>query len=131
MLTIDLMSFGFHRSGVPADPHGNGGGFVFDARCLPNPGREARYRQSSGLDDDVRSYLEARPETAVFLSHAIAMVEHAARLYDARGFEHLQVSFGCTGGQHRSVFCVEYAARMLRLRGYRCEITHTERERWQ
>lgn len=131
MLKIDLCSFGYHRSGIPADPHGNGGGFVFDARCLPNPGREARFRHGSGLDEDVRAYLEAQPETAVFLSHAIAMIEHAARLYDARGFEHLQVSFGCTGGQHRSVFCVEYAARMLRHHGYRCEVQHTERERWQ
>ncbi|MDT8324826.1 MAG: RNase adapter RapZ [Bacteroidota bacterium] len=131
MLTIDLISFGYHRSGMPSDPHGNGGGFVFDARCLPNPGREARFRHGSGLDEDVRNYLETRSETAVFLSHAIAMVEHAARLYDARGFAHLQVAFGCTGGQHRSVFCVEYAARMLRLRGYDCKVAHSERERWQ
>ncbi|MCB2206119.1 ATP-binding protein [bacterium] len=131
MLTIALYSFGYHRSGIPVDPHGNHGGFVFDARCLPNPGREAQYRHVSGLDDAVRAYLEKQPETAVFLSHAIAMIEHAAGLYNARKFEHLQVSFGCTGGQHRSVFCVEYAARMLRLHGYTCTVEHTERERWQ
>jgi RNase adaptor protein for sRNA GlmZ degradation len=130
MLTIEILSFGFQRSGIPADPHGNGGGFVFDARCLPNPGRQSRYRDGTGLDPDVAAYLEALPETAVFLSHAIALIDQAARTYGDRGFEHLQVSFGCTGGQHRSVFCAETAAQQLRRQGFHCHVRHTEQEYW-
>lgn len=130
MLHIDLYSFGFHRSGIPADPTGNGGGFVFDCRVLPNPGREQRYAAKSGLDPEVQEFLADRAETADFLTHAVALVESAARLYTARGFTHLQVSFGCTGGQHRSVYCAERAATELRERGYHVTVTHTERERW-
>jgi RNase adaptor protein for sRNA GlmZ degradation len=130
MLSIEICSFGFQRSGIPADPHGNGGGFVFDARCLTNPGRQSRYRDGNGLDPDVRAFLEGQPETAVFLSHTIALIEHAARMYTERGFEHLHVCYGCTGGQHRSVFCAEAAAQVLREHGFHCSVLHTEREYW-
>ena len=131
MLHIDLYSFGYHRSGIPQDPSGNGGGFVFDCRVLPNPGREARYAKQSGLDSDVREFLEERSETAEFLTHAVAMIERTAHAYEARGFVHLQVCFGCTGGQHRSVFCAEQAVRILRQLGFHVSVTHTEREAWQ
>lgn len=131
MLHIDIHSFGYHRSGIPLDTSGNGGGFVFDCRVLPNPGREARYAKQSGLDSEVREFLEERGETAEFLAHAITLVERTARAYDYRGFTHLQVCFGCTGGQHRSVFCAERAAIALRDLGYHVTVTHTEREAWQ
>ncbi len=131
MLHIDVFSFGYHRSGIPPDRSGNGGGFVFDCRVLPNPGREARYAKQSGLDREVRTFLEERGETAEFLAHAIVLVERTARAYDYRGFTHLQVCFGCTGGQHRSVFCAERAAAALRDLGYDVTVTHTEREAWQ
>lgn len=131
MLHLDLFSFGYHRSGIPADPSGNGGGFVFDCRVLPNPGREARFARQSGLDRDVQAYLSARGETAEFLDHAVALVEATARQYERRGFTHLQVCFGCTGGQHRSVYCAEQAALLLGQRGFHVTVTHTEREAWQ
>jgi RNase adaptor protein for sRNA GlmZ degradation len=130
MLHIDLYSFGYHKSGIPENRFGNGGGFVFDCRFLPNPGREARFLRSTGLDRDVQEYLAALPETASFMGHALALIEQAAAHYTDRGFEHLQVSFGCTGGQHRSVFCAEYAARLLQGNGYSVQVTHVERERW-
>lgn len=130
MLHIDIHSFGYHRSGIPVDTSGNGGGFVFDCRMLPNPGREARYARQSGLDREVQDYLSACEETSVFLAHALALVETTATQYAARGFTHLQVCFGCTGGQHRSVYCAESAARLLRERGFQVTVTHTEREAW-
>ena len=130
MLHIDIRSFGYHRSGIPDDPSGNGGGFVFDCRMLPNPGREARYARQSGLDREVQDYLAGCEETSVFLSHALALVEATARRYESRGFTRLQVCFGCTGGQHRSVYCAESAARLLHERGFQVTVTHTEREAW-
>ncbi|MBN1449131.1 MAG: hypothetical protein JXA28_14485 [Bacteroidetes bacterium] len=130
MLHIDLCSFGYHKSGIPPNEHGNGGGFVFDCRFLPNPGREARYRHLSGLDHEVGSYLEAQPETAQFMAHTVVLIELAALRYRERGFMHLQVCYGCTGGQHRSVFCAEFAARILRRSGFEVTITHHEREGW-
>ncbi|MDX9758471.1 MAG: RNase adapter RapZ [Bacteroidota bacterium] len=131
MLHIDLYSFGYHRSGIPADPSGNRGGFVFDCRILPNPGREQRYAGLSGLDAAVGDFLAGRPETTEFLTHVLALIEAAARNYTARGFTHLMVNFGCTGGQHRSVYIAECVAATLRPRGYHVTLTHTERERWQ
>lgn len=131
MLHIDMYSFGYHRSGIPVDASGNGGGFVFDCRILPNPGREQRYAGLSGLDAAVGDFLAGRPETAEFLAHARGLIEAAARNYTARGFTHLMVSFGCTGGQHRSVYIAERIASALRTHGYEVTVTHTERERWQ
>ncbi|PLX32004.1 MAG: hypothetical protein C0600_03965 [Ignavibacteria bacterium] len=130
MLHISIASFGYHRSGPPHDPGGNGGGFVFDCRFLPNPGREAAYRHLNGLDPEVQAYLEALPETGVLLQHALALIEQAARQYRTVGYTHLHVAFGCTGGQHRSVYCSEQAARMLRDAGYSVSVLHTETEHW-
>jgi RNase adaptor protein for sRNA GlmZ degradation len=98
---------------------------------LPNPGRESRLANQSGLDNEVREFLEGSSETAEFLAHAIGMVERTAHAYEARGFAHLQVCFGCTGGQHRSVFCAEQAVRALRELGFHATVTHTECEAWQ
>ena len=131
MLHLAIHSFGYHRSGIPSDPSGNGGGFVFDCRILPNPGRDQRYAGLSGLDHAVGDFLAQRIETKEFLSHALALVEAAARNYTDRGFTHLMVSFGCTGGQHRSVYIAKRVAAELRSRGYDVTVTHTERERWQ
>lgn len=130
MLHISIASFGYHRSGPPQDPGGNGGGFVFDCRFLPNPGREAAYRQLTGNDPEVQAYLEAMPETGVLLQHVIALVEKAARSYRELGYTHLHVAFGCTGGQHRSVYCAEQTARMLREAEFSVSVVHTETEHW-
>jgi RNase adaptor protein for sRNA GlmZ degradation len=130
MMHIDLYSFGYHFSGIPRDPGGHGGGFVFDCRALPNPGREVRFAMLSGLDPEVQEYIRKQDDTAPFLFHALALVERAARSYEGRGYTRLQVCFGCTGGQHRSVYCTERAAEALRDMGFEVTITHTERERW-
>ena len=108
-LVLDVQSFSF-RKGFPADESGNGGGFVFDCRCLPNPGREEAYRHLTGKHPDVAAYLEKEGSVAVFFEHVRALAENAVENYQARHFTHLSVSFGCTGGQHRSVYFAERLA---------------------
>ncbi len=112
-LTVRIFSFSFHRS-MPADDAGHGGGFVFDARSLPNPGREEQFRQLTGKDAAVMDYLEHYESVNEFLSHAISLVDSSVAAYQRRGFTNLMVSFGCTGGQHRSVYLAEQLAKHLR-----------------
>ena len=130
-LTLHVASFSYAR-GAPADPGGHGGGFVFDARALENPGRIEAFAGRSGLDGDVVQFLEARPETHEFFSHVKALVLAQARAYAARGFTALHVLFGCTGGQHRSVYLAERLAREVSaaLPAARVEVLHAERARW-
>ncbi|MCR4438295.1 MAG: RNase adapter RapZ [bacterium] len=123
-LTVYLASFSYVRDDIPTDPYGHGGGFVFDCRLLPNPGRDPAFAAVNGLSTEVRSYLEERPEVQEFLRHVFALVDMAVANYTARGFEHLMVAFGCTGGQHRSVFCAESLAAHLRQAGVSVEIRH-------
>jgi RNase adaptor protein for sRNA GlmZ degradation len=130
MLRVDVCSFGYVRSGVPADESGHGGGFVFDCRALPNPGRELRFAGRSGLDEDVAAWLAASPEVEAFLESAWRLVEQSVRAYRAREFTRLSVAFGCTGGQHRSVYCAERVAARLRALGVETRVTHRERGRW-
>lgn len=111
-LTIQIQSFSYRKT-VPADPSGNGGGFVFDCRALPNPGREPAFRQLSGLDEPIIHYLQNNSEVEKFLQNALALVHQSIDSYLSRGFKHLVVNFGCTGGQHRSVYCAEKLARLL------------------
>jgi RNase adaptor protein for sRNA GlmZ degradation len=111
-ITVRIVSFSFHRDD-PDDDAGNGGGFVFDARCLPNPGREAAYADLTGRDQPVIDYLSGMPEVGDYLNEAVALVEASVRNYRKRGFPNLMVSFGCTGGQHRSVYLAEQMAAHL------------------
>jgi len=111
-LVVRVFSFSY-RSGIPADPV-HGGGFIFDCRCLTNPGREEYYLNKTGRYHEVREYLESREETQNFLSNALGLVRQAVENYIARGFDSLDVGFGCTGGQHRSVFCATRCADLLR-----------------
>lgn len=111
-LEIDVMSFSF-RKGVPEDRSGNGGGYVFDCRGTHNPGRLPEFREMTGLDEPVIRFLESDGEITVFLDNVLAVVDHHARRFIERGFTHLSVSFGCTGGQHRSVYCAEKTAQHL------------------
>jgi len=112
-LVVHIFSFSFHHS-MPTDESGNGGGFVFDARSLPNPGREQQFRALTGRDAAVIDYLNSQPSVHEFLSHATSLVDASVTTYRQRGFSSLMVSFGCTGGQHRSVYLAEQLAKHLR-----------------
>jgi len=112
-LTVRVSSFSFHRS-LPSDETGNGGGFIFDGRSLPNPGREERFKPLTGKDAAVIEYLEQQESVRQFLASVIALVDSSVSNYQSRGFKNLMVSFGCTGGQHRSVYLAEQLAKHLR-----------------
>lgn len=116
VLTVKIFSFSFHQGGPPKDDSGNGGGFVFDARGIPNPGREERFKELTGKDAPVIEYLDQQESAHQFLRHAIALVDATVENYKNRGFGNLMVSFGCTGGQHRSVYLAEHLAEQLRQR---------------
>ncbi len=111
-LAVRIFSFSFHQS-MPTDESGNGGGFVFDARGLPNPGREEQFRALTGKDAAVIEFLDRQESVGQFLSHAISLVDATVANYRRRGFSSLMVSFGCTGGQHRSVYLAEHLAQHL------------------
>jgi aminoglycoside/choline kinase family phosphotransferase len=112
-LTVQILSFSFHR-GWPRDDSGNGGGFVFDARSLPNPGREERFKQLTGKDVPVIEYLSQQESAHQFLASVFSLVDASVSEYQRRHFKHLMVAFGCTGGQHRSVYLAEQMAKRLR-----------------
>jgi hypothetical protein len=113
--TVRIFSFSFHR-GLPQDGTGHGGGFVFDARSLPNPGREERFKPLTGKDAPVIDYLNQQESVHQYLASVMSLVDSSVRNYQQRGFKNLMVSFGCTGGQHRSVYLAEQLARRLRER---------------
>jgi aminoglycoside/choline kinase family phosphotransferase len=112
-LTVHIFSFSFHRE-MPLDDSGNGGGFVFDARSLPNPGREEKFRSLTGRDAAVIDYLNHEESVHQYLASVFSLVDASVAAYQRRGFTHLMVSFGCTGGQHRSVYLAEQLGRHLR-----------------
>ncbi|HKM47761.1 MAG TPA: RNase adapter RapZ [Terriglobales bacterium] len=127
-LTVRVISFSFHR-GLPQDDTGNGGGFVFDGRSLPNPGREERFKTLTGKDAPVIEYLNQQESVHQFLASAKSLVDASVSDYQRRGFKHLMVSFGCTGGQHRSVYLAEQLAKHLRDRDeVQVVVRHREQE---
>jgi aminoglycoside/choline kinase family phosphotransferase len=127
-LTVRIMSFSFHR-GMPKDESGHGGGFVFDGRSLPNPGREERFKTLTGQDAPVIDYLNQQESVHQFLASVMSLVDASVSEYQRRGFKSLMVSFGCTGGQHRSVYLAEQLAKRLRERnGVEVVVRHRELE---
>ena len=112
-LLVEVWSFSF-KKGYPENLTGNGGGFVFDCRGMHNPGRYEEFRRLTGADHAVAAFLEERGEVQGFMKHAAALVMPTVDTYLHRGFRNLQVAFGCTGGRHRSLYCAERMARMLR-----------------
>jgi hypothetical protein len=113
-LTVTVTSFSY-KKGIPTDFSPNDGGFVFDCRALPNPGREAAMSSYTGKDALVIDWIEQHSEFEDFKQHAWGLISTSVRNYTARKFTHLMVNFGCTGGQHRSVYCAEQIANLLRL----------------
>jgi aminoglycoside/choline kinase family phosphotransferase len=130
-LTVRLGSFSY-RFGYPEDETGHGGGYVFDCRALPNPGVSPEFAGLTGRDDAVVRWLEREPAVGEFVRHARALVESQVQAYVARGFTALDVHFGCTGGQHRSVYAAEQVAAALRARfpEVRLVVRHREEQRW-
>lgn len=111
-LLVRVSSFSF-KNGIPEDPTGNGGGYVFDCRSIHNPGRYEPYKKLTGRDEPVIRFLEDDGEIVNFLEHVYGVVDPHVQTYSDRGFTSLMVSFGCTGGQHRSVYCAEHLAHYL------------------
>ncbi len=128
-LVVRIFSFSFHR-GLPKDESGNGGGFIFDGRSLPNPGREERFKKLTGRDAPVIDYLKQQESVHQFLASVMSLVDASMNNYLRRGFKNLMVSFGCTGGQHRSVYLAEQVAKRLQGRnGVEVVLRHRELER--
>ncbi len=129
-LKVQISSFSY-KNGIPKDKSGHGGGYVFDCRGLLNPGRYAAYKHITGLDNSVRRFLETETSMPEFLEHVYGLVSINVDDYLARGFENLSVSFGCTGGQHRSVYAAEALAAYLRNRyDIPVTVTHLNEANW-
>lgn len=125
-LTVKVMSFSY-RKGIPEDNSGNGGGYVFDCRYVHNPGRYDEYKPLTGLEKPVIDFLENDGEITEFLSHVYALTDAHVKRYLERGFTNLMICFGCTGGQHRSVYSAQHTAEHIHNRfGVRVELLHRE-----
>jgi hypothetical protein len=129
-LVVNICSFSY-KKGIPVDRSPHGGGYVFDCRGLLNPGRYPAYKHLSGLDEPVRHFLERETRMPEFLEHVYGLVSLNVEDYIARGFDNLSVSFGCTGGQHRSVYAAGRLAAYLQAR-YKVAVvvTHMNMDHW-
>jgi aminoglycoside/choline kinase family phosphotransferase len=130
--SIHINSFSYIKNGYPADDSEHGGGFVFDCRGILNPGRIEEYKTQSGLDKDVKDYLEQNTRMPAFLHSVFDLIDINVEDYLKRGFSRLMINFGCTGGQHRSVYAAEQTARHLRNK-YKVKtvVNHINQENWK
>ncbi len=127
-LKLKVFSFAY-KKGIPNDTSGNGGGFVFDCRAINNPGKYERYKPFTGLDAQVIKYLEDDGGILKFLDHVYELVDSSVSCYIERRFTSLMVSFGCTGGQHRSVYCAQHLAEHVSKKfGIQVELVHREQD---
>ncbi len=126
LLKVSINSFSYNK-GMPVDESGNGGGFVFDCRAIHNPNRYEKYKQLTGKDPEVIEFFIKEDEMQSFLNNVYAIVDQSVEKYLQRQFTNLMVSFGCTGGLHRSVYCAEMLARHLREK-FNVEIVLRHRE---
>ena len=130
-LTVKIQSFSFIKNGYPADETKNGGGYVFDCRGILNPGRVEQYKKQSGQDKPVKDYLEQQTKMTEFLNNVYNIVDISVEDYIKRDFANLMVNFGCTGGQHRSVYAADALARHLKNKfGVQTEVNHLNQENW-
>ena len=113
-LKIEIHSFSYKKGGIPSDNTGNGGGFAFDCRGVLNPGRIEEYKAQTGCDHGVQQFLEDKTEMPKFLASVQNIISINIENYLSRDFENLQINFGCTGGQHRSVYAAEKTAEFIR-----------------
>lgn len=125
-LEVKVMSFAY-KKGIPNDPSGNGGGFVFDCRAINNPGKYERYNHFTGLDEPVIQFLEDDGEITNFLEHVYHIADATVKRYLDRGFTNLMICFGCTGGQHRSVYSAQHLSEHLNSKfGVKVHLVHRE-----
>ncbi len=131
-LVVEVNSFSFIQNGYPKDETQNGGGFVFDMRGILNPGRFDEYKHLSGLDKPVKDFLEQRTKLPDFLNSVYSIIDISVEEYIRRDFQNLVINFGCTGGQHRSVYAAEAIARHLRNKfKVKIELSHLNRDNWK
>jgi aminoglycoside/choline kinase family phosphotransferase len=131
-LVVHVCSFSFIQQGYPKDDTKNGGGFVFDMRGILNPGRFDDYKHLSGLDKPVKDFLEQHTKMPDFLNGVYGIIDISVEDYIKRGFENLCINFGCTGGQHRSVYAAEAIARHLKNKfKVKINLSHTNKENWK
>ncbi len=128
-LKVKVYSFSF-KKGMPADISGHGGGFVFDCRGILNPGRFEAYKKLTGRETEVIEFLQHKTRMPEFLEHVFDAIDITVDDYLERGFDHLSVSFGCTGGQHRSVYAAETLVKHLKEKyGLEAEVLHLEQDK--
>lgn len=131
-LTVYINSFSYLKSPIPQDHTGNGGGFVFDCRFINNPGRQEEFKTKTGLDADVIEFIQGQTAMGEFLESVYSIVDPAIENYIKREFSSLLVSFGCTGGQHRSVYAAQSLKAYIdsKFPMVKTELRHIELEKW-